>query len=92
MMPRKKLKALRNYSMRFQQATPGSTQQKDKEPSGVDPSGPTAEMLEFPSSSRLERKRANRFHDESEKAKAENAKLLALTSQNPNQTPSLVSI
>ncbi|GAB2298021.1 hypothetical protein Dimus_032102 [Dionaea muscipula] len=47
---------------------------------------------ELPSSSRFERKRANRFHDESEKAKAENAKLLALTSQNPNQTPSLVSI
>ncbi|GAB2267909.1 hypothetical protein Dimus_002883 [Dionaea muscipula] len=61
------------------EATPSSTQQKDKEPSGVDPSGPTgrdAEFLKF--QAEFERKRANRFHDELEKAKAENAKLLAL--------------
>ncbi|GAB2265529.1 hypothetical protein Dimus_000577 [Dionaea muscipula] len=63
-------------------ATTDSTQQKDKEPSGVDPSGPTgrdAEFLKF--QAEFERKRANQFHDELEKAKAENAKLLALLHQ-----------
>ncbi|GAB2271054.1 hypothetical protein Dimus_005904 [Dionaea muscipula] len=56
-----------------------SAQQKDQEPAGVDPSGPTsreADFLKF--QAEFERKRANRFHDELEKAKAENAKLLAL--------------
>ncbi|GAB2266472.1 hypothetical protein Dimus_001481 [Dionaea muscipula] len=56
-----------------------SAQQKDQEPAGVDPSGLTgrdAEFLKF--QAEFERKRANRFHDELEKAKAENAKLLAL--------------
>ncbi|GAB2266532.1 hypothetical protein Dimus_001534, partial [Dionaea muscipula] len=55
------------------------TQQKDQEPAGVDPSGLTgrdAEFLKF--QAEFERKRANKFHDELEKAKAENAKLLAL--------------
>ncbi|GAB2279306.1 hypothetical protein Dimus_013949 [Dionaea muscipula] len=59
-----------------------SAQQKDKEPSGVDPSGPTsreAEFLKF--QAEFERKRANRFHDDLEKAKAENARLLALLHQ-----------
>ncbi|GAB2301261.1 hypothetical protein Dimus_035294 [Dionaea muscipula] len=63
------------------QAVPASSsaQQKDQEPAGVDPSGLTgrdAEFLKF--QAEFERKRANRFHDELEKAKAENAKLLAL--------------
>ncbi|GAB2293095.1 hypothetical protein Dimus_027308 [Dionaea muscipula] len=52
---------------------------KDREHSGVDPSGLTgrdAELLKF--QAEFERKRANKFHDELEKAKAENAKLLAL--------------
>ncbi|GAB2265745.1 hypothetical protein Dimus_000781 [Dionaea muscipula] len=60
-------------------ATPSSVQQKDKGIAGVDPSGPTsreADFLKF--QAEFERKRANRFHDELEKAKAENAKLLAL--------------
>ncbi|GAB2283774.1 hypothetical protein Dimus_018266 [Dionaea muscipula] len=59
--------------------TSSSTQREDQEPSGVDPSGPTsreADFLKF--QAEFERKRANRFHDELEKAKAENAKLLAL--------------
>ncbi|GAB2271029.1 hypothetical protein Dimus_005881 [Dionaea muscipula] len=59
-----------------------SAQQKDQEPAGVDPSGPTsreADFLKF--QAEFERKRANRFHDELEKAKAENAKLLALLHQ-----------
>ncbi|GAB2299465.1 hypothetical protein Dimus_033533, partial [Dionaea muscipula] len=59
-----------------------SAQQKDQEPSRVDPSGPTsreADFLKF--QAEFERKRANRFHDELEKAKAENAKLLALLHQ-----------
>ncbi|GAB2279274.1 hypothetical protein Dimus_013919, partial [Dionaea muscipula] len=61
-----------------------SAQQKDKEPSGVDPSCPTgrlpeAEFLKF--QAEFERKRANRFHDDLEKAKAENARLLALLHQ-----------
>ncbi|GAB2266403.1 hypothetical protein Dimus_001412 [Dionaea muscipula] len=64
------------------EATPSSAQQKDKGIAGVDPSGPTgreAEFLKF--QAEFERKRANRFHDELEKAKAENAKLLALLHQ-----------
>ncbi|GAB2292680.1 hypothetical protein Dimus_026917 [Dionaea muscipula] len=61
-----------------------SAQQKDKEPSGVDPSCPTgrlpeAEFLKF--QVEFERKRANKFHDDLEKAKAENARLLALLHQ-----------
>ncbi|GAB2289852.1 hypothetical protein Dimus_024155 [Dionaea muscipula] len=59
-----------------------SAQQKDQEPAGVDPSGPTsreAEFLKF--RAEFERKRANRFHDDLEKAKAENARLLALLHQ-----------
>ncbi|GAB2298019.1 hypothetical protein Dimus_032100 [Dionaea muscipula] len=59
-----------------------SARQKDQEPAGVDPSGPTsreADFLKF--QAEFERKRANRFHDELEKAKAENAKLLALLHQ-----------
>ncbi|GAB2268631.1 hypothetical protein Dimus_003584 [Dionaea muscipula] len=57
-------------------------QREDQEPTGVDPSGPTsreADFLKF--QAEFERKRANRFHDELEKAKAENAKLLALLHQ-----------
>ncbi|GAB2288895.1 hypothetical protein Dimus_023201, partial [Dionaea muscipula] len=63
-------------------ATPGSVRQKDKGIAGVDPSGPTsreADFLKF--QAEFERKRANKFHDELEKAKAENAKLLALLHQ-----------
>ncbi|GAB2286834.1 hypothetical protein Dimus_021224 [Dionaea muscipula] len=69
------------------QATPrasasSSAQQKDKEPSGVDPSGPTGREAEFMKfQAEFERKRANRFHDDLEKAKAENARLLALLYQ-----------
>ncbi|GAB2273271.1 hypothetical protein Dimus_008071 [Dionaea muscipula] len=62
--------------------TPSSAQQKDKGIAGVDPSGPTsreADFLKF--QAEFERKRANKFHDELEKAKAENAKLLALLHQ-----------
>ncbi|GAB2288504.1 hypothetical protein Dimus_022833 [Dionaea muscipula] len=64
------------------EATPGSTRQKDKGIAGVDPSGPIgreAEFLKF--QAEFERKRANRFHDDLEKAKAENARLLALLHQ-----------
>ncbi|GAB2295449.1 hypothetical protein Dimus_029616 [Dionaea muscipula] len=63
-------------------ATPSSAQQKDKGIAGVDPSGHTgreAEFLKF--QAEFERKRANRFHDDLEKAKAENARLLALLHQ-----------
>ncbi|GAB2296539.1 hypothetical protein Dimus_030651 [Dionaea muscipula] len=62
--------------------TSSSAQQKDKELSAVDPSGPTsreAEFLKF--QAEFKRKRANRFHDDLEKAKAENARLLALLHQ-----------
>ncbi|GAB2278724.1 hypothetical protein Dimus_013399, partial [Dionaea muscipula] len=63
---------------------PSSAQQKDKEPSRVDPSCPIgripeAELLKF--QAEFERKMANRFHDDLEKAKAENARLLALLHQ-----------
>ncbi|GAB2272853.1 hypothetical protein Dimus_007671 [Dionaea muscipula] len=64
--------------------THGSAQQKEQTTSGVDPSRPTgripeAELLKF--QAEFERKRANRFHDDLEKAKAENARLLALLHQ-----------
>ncbi|GAB2301268.1 hypothetical protein Dimus_035301 [Dionaea muscipula] len=64
------------------EAPPSSAQQKDKGIAGVDPSGHTgreAEFLKF--QAEFERKRANRFHDDLEKAKAENARLLALLHQ-----------
>ncbi|GAB2288554.1 hypothetical protein Dimus_022884 [Dionaea muscipula] len=64
------------------EATPSSAQQKDKDIAGVDPSGPSsreAEFLKF--QAEFERKRANRFHDDLEKAKAENARLVALLYQ-----------
>ncbi|GAB2290244.1 hypothetical protein Dimus_024525 [Dionaea muscipula] len=61
-------------------ATPhSSAQQQEQDTSGVDPSGHTgreANFLKF--QAEFERKRANRFHDDLEKAKAENARLLAL--------------
>ncbi|GAB2266423.1 hypothetical protein Dimus_001431 [Dionaea muscipula] len=65
-------------------APQSSAQQKEQEASGVDPSCPTgripeAELLKF--QAEFERKRANRFHADLEKAKAENARLLALLHQ-----------
>ncbi|GAB2275748.1 hypothetical protein Dimus_010498 [Dionaea muscipula] len=65
-------------------APQSSAQQKDQTTSGVDPLRPTgripvAEFLKF--QAEFERKRANRFHDDLEKAKAENARLLALLHQ-----------
>ncbi|GAB2271206.1 hypothetical protein Dimus_006050 [Dionaea muscipula] len=57
-------------------------QQKEQGTAGVDPSGLTgreAEFLKF--QAEFERKRANQFHDDLEKAKAENARLLALLHQ-----------
>ncbi|GAB2281189.1 hypothetical protein Dimus_015793 [Dionaea muscipula] len=61
-----------------------SAQQQEKGTAGVDPSCPTgripeAELLKF--QAEFERKRANRFYDDLEKAKAENARLLALLHQ-----------
>ncbi|GAB2292425.1 hypothetical protein Dimus_026666 [Dionaea muscipula] len=58
--------------------------EKEQDTCGVDPSCPTgrlpeAEFLKF--QAEFERKRANRFHDDLEKAKAENARLLALLHQ-----------
>ncbi|GAB2279058.1 hypothetical protein Dimus_013719 [Dionaea muscipula] len=61
--------------------TPGSAQAEGQGHSRVDPRVPLAEKPTFRSFSEFERKRANKFHDESEKAKAENAKLLALLHQ-----------
>ncbi|GAB2276438.1 hypothetical protein Dimus_011163 [Dionaea muscipula] len=65
-------------------APQSSAQQKEKGTAGVDPSCPTgripeAEFLKF--QAEFERKRANRFHDDLEKAKAENVRLLALLHQ-----------
>ncbi|GAB2293181.1 hypothetical protein Dimus_027387 [Dionaea muscipula] len=60
--------------------THGSAQQKEQTASGVDPRVSArnleVELLKF--QAEFERKRANRFHDDLEKAKAENARLLAL--------------
>ncbi|GAB2283571.1 hypothetical protein Dimus_018077 [Dionaea muscipula] len=65
-------------------APQSSAQQKEQGTSGVDPSCPTgripeAELLKF--QVEFERKRENRFHNDLEKAKAENARLLALLHQ-----------
>ncbi|GAB2293321.1 hypothetical protein Dimus_027523 [Dionaea muscipula] len=51
-------------------ATPELTRQKDKGIARVDPSGPTSEKSTLRSLSEFERKRANRFHDELEKAES----------------------
>ncbi|GAB2284038.1 hypothetical protein Dimus_018518 [Dionaea muscipula] len=64
--------------------TRGSTQQKEQESSGVDPSCPTGRIPEAVMTklqAEFERKRANRFLADLEKAKAENARLLALLHQ-----------
>ncbi|GAB2279178.1 hypothetical protein Dimus_013830 [Dionaea muscipula] len=58
-------------------ATPGSIRAEGQGHSGVDPRVPLARSRLYEVSSEFERKRANKFHDELEKAKAENAKLLA---------------
>ncbi|GAB2294922.1 hypothetical protein Dimus_029113 [Dionaea muscipula] len=65
-------------------APQSSAQQKEQGTAGVDPSCPTgrlpeAEFLKF--QAEFERKRANKFHDDLEKAKSENARLLALLHQ-----------
>ncbi|GAB2298042.1 hypothetical protein Dimus_032120, partial [Dionaea muscipula] len=64
--------------------TRGSAQQKEQESSGVDPSCPTGRIPEAVMTklqAEFERKRANRFLADLEKAKAENARLLALLHQ-----------
>ncbi|GAB2281174.1 hypothetical protein Dimus_015777 [Dionaea muscipula] len=62
----------------------GSTQQKEQGTSGVDPSCPTGRIPEVEMTrlqAEFERKRANRFLADLEKAKAENARLLAFLHQ-----------
>ncbi|GAB2292858.1 hypothetical protein Dimus_027092 [Dionaea muscipula] len=64
--------------------THGSAQQKEQEYSGVDPSCPTGRIPEAMMTklqAEFEKKRANRFLADLEKAKAENARLLALLHQ-----------
>ncbi|GAB2287939.1 hypothetical protein Dimus_022291 [Dionaea muscipula] len=61
-----------------------SAQQTEKDASGVDPSSPTGRIPEAVMTklqAEFERKRANRFLADLEKAKAENARLLALLHQ-----------
>ncbi|GAB2281302.1 hypothetical protein Dimus_015903 [Dionaea muscipula] len=61
-----------------------SSQQTEKDASGVDPSCPTGRIPEAVMTklqAEFERKRANRFLPDLEKAKAENARLLALLHQ-----------
>ncbi|GAB2295791.1 hypothetical protein Dimus_029947 [Dionaea muscipula] len=65
-------------------APQSSAQQKDQDASGVDPSCPTGRIPEDVMTklqAEFERKRANRFLADLEKAKAENARLLALLRQ-----------
>ncbi|GAB2266701.1 hypothetical protein Dimus_001696 [Dionaea muscipula] len=79
-----------NRSMRFQRdATPGSVQQKDKgiAESTLGSNRQRSRIYEIPSE--FERKRANQFHDDLEKAKARECQTFSLTSPSPNQTPSL---
>ncbi|GAB2268591.1 hypothetical protein Dimus_003546 [Dionaea muscipula] len=66
-----------------------SAQQKEQDASGVDPSCPTGRIPEAVMTklqAELERKRANRFLADLEKAKAENARLLALLHQVQSNT------
>ncbi|GAB2288527.1 hypothetical protein Dimus_022857 [Dionaea muscipula] len=84
MMLRIRIKALQKCKKRFQRRLTKFDSVKEQTASGVDPSCPTgripeAELLKF--QAEFERKRANRFHDELEKAKAENAGLQALLHQ-----------
>ncbi|GAB2273094.1 hypothetical protein Dimus_007901, partial [Dionaea muscipula] len=61
-----------------------SAQQKEQDASGVEPSSPTSRIPEAVMTklqAEFERKRANRFLADLEKAKAENARLLALLHQ-----------
>ncbi|GAB2281646.1 hypothetical protein Dimus_016219, partial [Dionaea muscipula] len=63
---------------------PSSAQQKETEPAGVDPSGPSGHIPESVMNRlqvEFERARANRFQADLEKAQAENARLLALLQQ-----------
>ncbi|GAB2301518.1 hypothetical protein Dimus_035536 [Dionaea muscipula] len=62
-------------------APQNSAQQKEQGTAGVDPSGPIARGRISKLRAEFERKRANRFHDDLEKAKAKNARLLALLHQ-----------
>ncbi|GAB2299768.1 hypothetical protein Dimus_033822 [Dionaea muscipula] len=65
-------------------APQSSAQQKEQETSGVDPSCPTRRIPEVEMTrlqAEFERKRATRFLADLEKAKAENARLLALIHQ-----------
>ncbi|GAB2298153.1 hypothetical protein Dimus_032224 [Dionaea muscipula] len=65
-------------------APQSSAQQKEQGTSGVDPSCPTGRIPEAVMTklqAEFERKRANRFLADLEKAKAENARLLALLHQ-----------
>ncbi|GAB2268060.1 hypothetical protein Dimus_003035 [Dionaea muscipula] len=66
------------------EAPQSSAQQKEKGTAGVDPSSPTGRIPEVEMTrlqAEFERKRANRFLADLEKAKAENARLLALLHQ-----------
>ncbi|GAB2299759.1 hypothetical protein Dimus_033812 [Dionaea muscipula] len=65
-------------------APQSSAQQKEQTTSGVDPSSPTGRIPKVEMTrlqAEFERKRANRFLADLEKAKAENARLLALLHQ-----------
>ncbi|GAB2276026.1 hypothetical protein Dimus_010768 [Dionaea muscipula] len=63
---------------------PSSAQQRETEPVGVDPSGPSGHISESVMNKlqdEFERARANRFQADLEKAQVENARLLALLQQ-----------
>ncbi|GAB2268996.1 hypothetical protein Dimus_003925 [Dionaea muscipula] len=85
MMLRIRNKTLQQRMKRFQTVSPrSSTRQKEQDASGVDPSSPTGRIPKAVMTklqAEFERKRANRFLADLEKAKAENAKLLALLHQ-----------
>ncbi|GAB2283711.1 hypothetical protein Dimus_018207 [Dionaea muscipula] len=69
-------------------AAQASTQQKETEAAGVDPSGPSGHIREsimIQLQADFERARANRIQADLEKAQAKNARLLALLQQAKNQ-------
>ncbi|GAB2278595.1 hypothetical protein Dimus_013273 [Dionaea muscipula] len=83
MMLRMRIKAIQKNKKRLQQQLHTiRLNEQNSGIAGVDPSGPTSREAEFLKyQAEFERKRANRFHDDLEKAKAENARLLALLHQ-----------
>ncbi|GAB2288612.1 hypothetical protein Dimus_022936 [Dionaea muscipula] len=84
MMLRIRIKVLQKYKKRLRRQLTKFDSMKEQGTSGVDPSNPPSRIPEVEMTrlqAEFERKRANRFLADLEKAKAENARLLTLLHQ-----------